>query len=301
MMFAERVEPIPFGDFETWTTRYIKESKLIGGKTKTLYVPAPTDTIWENKVYNYGQRGSNWSTSNAYAKILGIEKGSLSTMPEKRGNGTCCYMFCRVDDVTALGIDLKVLVAGSVFLGKTNEPVTMANSKDPYSVIDMGVPFTGHPIALELDYKALVSPSNEVTYAKATATPKKRPGHDVAEFYVFLQKRWEDADGKIHARRVGTGYERITHDVKTWQNNHRVPIRYGDIRQQPNFKEYEGLTSRFKSRNSKGQMVYVEEEGYSIDEPTHIIVMLTAGCFEAFIGHEGNALWVDNVKLVYAD
>ena len=30
-VFAERIEPIPFGDMESWTVRYVKESKLLGG------------------------------------------------------------------------------------------------------------------------------------------------------------------------------------------------------------------------------------------------------------------------------
>ena len=32
----ERIEPIKFGDMEQWLVRYIKESRLLGGKTKTL-------------------------------------------------------------------------------------------------------------------------------------------------------------------------------------------------------------------------------------------------------------------------
>ena len=35
-LFAERVEMLPFGDMEQWTVRYIKESKLLGGNTRTL-------------------------------------------------------------------------------------------------------------------------------------------------------------------------------------------------------------------------------------------------------------------------
>ncbi len=41
----ERVEVLPFGDMESWTVRYIKESALIGGKTKTMYMLAEPDTI----------------------------------------------------------------------------------------------------------------------------------------------------------------------------------------------------------------------------------------------------------------
>ena len=42
---AERIEPIPYGDMEQWVVRYIEESKLLGGKTKTLYCLAPTDRL----------------------------------------------------------------------------------------------------------------------------------------------------------------------------------------------------------------------------------------------------------------
>ena len=34
---AQRVELLPFGDFEQWTERHIKESAILGGETKTLY------------------------------------------------------------------------------------------------------------------------------------------------------------------------------------------------------------------------------------------------------------------------
>jgi len=300
---GERIEKIPFGDFETWTVRYIKESGILGGNTKTQYFPAPTDTIWTNSVYPYGKNGNVWATSNAYAKVMGIEKASGTIYPEKRGNGYCCRMDCKVDGVTALGIiNLKVFVAGSLFTGATREPVTQKEANDPYSVLDMGVPFTKHPIALMLDYKAIVENSNEITYAKATAHPKTREGHDEAEFYVFLQQRWEDEDGNIHARRVGTGYERVSKSVPEWVNNHRVKIQWGDIRKTEGYQDYMGLNSKaFKAKNSKGKMVPIQEEGYSINEPTHIIIMLTSGKYEAFVGHEGNSLWVDNIRLVYED
>ena len=302
----ERIEPIPFGDFETWTVRYIKESGILGGKVKTQYFPAPTDTIWTNTPYKYGQFGNWWSTSNAYAKVAGIEKASGSVRPEARTDergGICCRMDCRVDGITALGIiDLNVFVAGSIFTGATNEPVTQREAHDPYSVLDVGVPFTGHPIALMLDYKAVIENSDVITFAKAVAKPKYLKGHDEAEFYVFLQQRWEDAEGNIHARRVGTAYERVSQTVPEWENDHRIDIHWGDIRQMPGYQDYMGLNCKaFKARNSQGRMVTIQEEGYSINEPTHIIIMLTSGKYEAFVGHEGNSLWIDNIRLVYKD
>ena len=48
-------------------------------------------------------------------------------------------------------------------------------------------------------------------------------------------------------------------------------------------------------------MVEINEVGYSLDEPTHIILMMSAGCAGAFRAHEGNMLWVDNVGLVYEE
>lgn len=299
-VWAERVEKLPYGDFEHWAVRYIKESKLLGGNTKVLYAVAPTDTIRENKPFVYGRKGNIWSVSNAYAKVAGIEKASGTTYPERRGNGWCCRMDSKLESVVVMGIiDLKVLVAGTIFTGKTLEPVSSAN--DPYGVIEMGVPFTRHPIALQLDYKAKVDASNEVTYAKATSNPKKKSGHDEAEFYIYLQRRWEDEKGNIYAHRVATGYERISKSVPNWVNNHRVPIRWGDISKMPDFKEYEGLNKHaFKAKNNKGKMVPIQEVGYGEgEEPTHMIIMLTSGKYEAFVGHEGNSLWVDNVKLVY--
>lgn len=299
-MRAERIELLPYGDFEHWAVRYIKESRLLGGNTKTLYAIGPTDTIRANQAY-VSAPDNIWAVSNAYAKVMGIEKASGTTYPERRGTGWCCRMDSKLESVVALHvIDLKVAVAGTIFAGKTGEPVTMAGANDPYSVLDMGIPFTGHPTALMLDYKAKISESMEVTQAKATAHPKTIVGHDEAEIYIYFQHRWEDEDGNVYARRVGTGYERITQSVPVWQNDHRVPIRWGNITKMPDFKSYEGLNQHaFKCRNSKGKMVPIEEVGYSIDPPTHMIVMLTSGRYEAFVAHEGNTLWVDNIRLVY--
>ena len=52
--------------------------------------------------------------------------------------------------------------------------------------------------------------------------------------------------------------------------------------------------------NSKGKIVPIQEEGWDATlEPTHIVIMLTAGKCEAFVGQDGNVLWVDNVRLAY--
>lgn len=301
-MYAERVEPIPFGDMESWTVRYIEESKLLGGQTKTLYCLAPTDTIWENGPYTYGQDGNPWSTSNAYANIIGIEKAAGTMAPEAREEGgTCCRMDVDMLGVRVMGmIDIEVLVAGTMFTGRTIEPITTA--KDPYRNIDFGVPFTGRPTALMFDYKCIVSPEDWVWYAKGTAKPKKQEGHDEAEAYVYLQHRWEDEKGHIHSIRVGTGYKRFSEDQLTWVNGYRLPIHYGDITGEEWYEDYMGFKGIQRAMNSRGKMTLIQEEGWDGTlEPTHLVIMLTSGKYEAFVGKEGNVLWVDNVNLVYEE
>lgn len=296
----ERIEPIPFGDFEQWVVRNITESKLLSGKLKTIYAIGPTDTINGAVPYYYGLNGNPWSVSNAYARVLGLDKVSGTTRPERRDStGWCCRMDCKLEDVVALSMDLKLQIAGTIFLGWTYEPVPLKAANDPYSIVDFGIPFTKRPKAVQLDYKAKIADSDTVTFAKAVAKPKLIPGRDCAEIYIYMQKRWEE-NGKIYAHRVGTGYERIWHDIPEWVNDHRVPIRYGDITKQPNYQEYEGLNQhKFRTKNSKGNMVKVNEVGYSDEEPTHMVLMISSGCYEAFIGHDGNTFWVDNVCLVY--
>lgn len=299
--YAETIEPLPFGDMEQWTVRYIKESKLLGGKTKMLYCVAPTDTIRENGPYEYGKMGSPWSSSNVYANVIGIEKAAITVTPELREEGeTCCRLDVSMLDVQVFGvIDIQVLAAGTLFTGRTIEPITTA--KDPYQNIDFGVPFTKRPTALIYDYKAKISDENWVWYAKGMAKPKKHQGiHDEAEAYVYLQHRWEDEKGNVHAVRVGTGYERITKSQSTWVNDHRLPIHYGDITSEPWYQPYMGYNKNMRTMNSKGKIVPIQEEGWDATlEPTHIVIMLTAGKCEAFVGQDGNVLWVDNVRLAY--
>jgi hypothetical protein len=299
-VFAERVEPIPFGDMEHWTVRLIKESRLLGGNTKTLYCLAPTDTIRKNGPYIYGKNGNPWATSNAYANIIGIEKAAGTMRPERRETGgTCCRLDVELLGVRVLGmIDVQVLVPGTLFTGRNLEPITTAN--DPYQNIDFGVPFTGRPTALMFDYKCIISPEQWVWYAKGMSKPKKQDGHDQAEAYIYLQHRWEDQDGKIHSIRVGTGYKRFTKSQETWVNGFRLPIHYGDITTQPWYKDYMGFKNMQRAVNSKGKVVLIQEEGWNANlEPTHMVIMLTSGRYEAFVGHAGNVLWVDNVCLVY--
>ena len=298
----ERVEMLPYGNLDTWTVRYIKESALLGGKTHALYVVGPTDTIYGNQPYPYGKNGSPWCTGNAYAKCMGVETVAITAVPEPRGNGYCCRLETVIRTVSAIGIDLKVLATGSLYTGRLMDPVTMEGSKDPIKAIDMGVPFTRCPKAFILDYKAHILPEGQMVSTNASTRIKNIPGHDEGEIVCMLQHRWEE-DGHIYAYRVGTAIERVAKSTNGWQNNHRMDIRYGDLHQFGKVQPWEDLTStRFMARNSKGKMVPVEEVGYRGDlTPTHLVLQVTAGSVRPFVGCPGNIMWCDNLRLVYGE
>ena len=297
----EKIEYLPYGKMDSWTVRYIKESVLLGGKTRALYVIAKTDTLRQNKPYPYGKNGFPWGTSNAYAKVCGVEKAAVSVTPERRGKGYCCRLETTLQTVKAVGIDLKALATGSIYTGRLLDPVTLEGVKVPMKAIDMGIPFTKRPTALMLDYKAVIQQGKPMVRATGSTKVTTVQGQDAGEIILFLQHRWEDADGNIFAYRVGTASERITKSVPDWKNNYRLPIRYGDITKTQNHKSWEKLSKdRYMARNSKGKMVPVQEIGYKADAtPTHLILQISAGCQEAFTGCPGNVLWVDNIRLVY--
>lgn len=272
----ERVELLPFGDFEHWSKKQIKESWLIGGKTKTLY-----------------KIGGPWSSSNAHAKAMGVDKVSVSVTPEKRGNGYCCRMQSTLEEVSAVGIDFKALATGSIFTGTMLDIVGMKQSSDPNSAIDMGVPFTGRPTALILDYKAIIHDATAI-YAPAKTKVKEVSGRDKGHITVILQHRWEE-NGHVYAYRVGTAVQYIS-KTTNWKNDFRLPLLYG----QAGKAAKQLSNNRHKTHNSAGKMVYIEEVGFREDmQPTHLIIQISAGSMPPFTGCPGNTVWVDNIRLVY--
>ena len=301
LLHAERrVEAIAYGNMDQWQTRYIKESKLLGGSTKTLYAIAPTDTIKQNQAYTPIE-GNPWGCSATYARFMGIETGiEGSVVPEPRGYGYCCKM---QNILTHINIgDIYAMVSGTIYMGSALEPLGILAKSKPYTAIDFGVPFTKHPVALMLDYKALISESDSLISTERNK-PEMVAGHDCAVIYIYLQHRWEDSEtGKIYARRVGTAYQRICETIPEWINNYEIPIRWGNITTSPDFQDYEGLNRvDMMARNSTGKMVRIEEVGWSIDEPTHIIMYISASNAGVFRAYEGNTLWVDNLRFVYED
>lgn len=268
----ERIEVL--NDFESWTERSIKESAIIGGKTKTLYKP-----------------GGVWSCSNAYAKVMGVEKVSVSVTPEKRGNGTCCRMESTLEVVSAIGINFKALATGSIYTGKMVDVISAKQTSDPNSAIDMGIPFTARPTALILDYKALIKDETAV-YAPAKTQVKEVEGRDAGIITLYLQHRWEE-NGHVYAYRVGTVQKKITQSTNDWQNDFRLPVIYGK-------SSVPLAKNNQKTHNSKGEMVNIEEVDYRADvEPTHLIVQISAGCMPPFTGCPGNIVWCDNIRLEY--
>lgn len=274
----ERVELVPFGDFEHWTGQQIKESALIGGKTKTLY-----------------KIGGPWSSSNAHARALGVDKVSVSVTPEKRGDGTCCRMESTLEVVKALGIDFKALATGSIYTGKLQEIVGMKQSSDPNSAIDMGMPFTGRPSALILDYKALIR-NRPAVYAPARTKVREVAGHDMGHITLILQHRWEK-NGHVYAYRVGTAVQPIDRTTE-WHNDFRLPVLYGKAGEAAK----ELSSNRHKTHNSKGEMVFIEEVGFREDvTPTHLVLQISAGSMLPFTGCPGNVVWCDNIRLAYEE
>ncbi len=294
---AYTLEPIRYGDFSQWVTRNISESKLIGGKKKTVYAIGPQATIDGKKPYaNTG--GSPWVSSNVYAKVSGIVKGSNTVSPFNRGGDMCAKLESKMEQVKVLGlINMDVMVAGSIFLGEVFEPVT--STKGPFSKMEMGIPYTKRPKALVFDYQVDMPAEDSRTKSTGFSSKKKLQGRDNAEVYVLLQKRWEDSNGKLYAQRVGTARERYSKAVP-WTKGHAVPIHYGDITKEPFYKPWMGLLSGEKAyyaRNSKGKLVPVEEVGWAPADaqPTHVLMMASASCGEPFVGTEGLTLYIDNI------
>ena len=292
---------LPYGKFESWCVRDIKESAIIGGNTKRIYNIGPKDTIRENKVYPYTAR-TPWSSSNAYARVAGVTKASCTVVPDRSWDGSiCAKLETKYEELRVLGINTKILVSGCIFYGNIFEPIPTANN--PYSLMNWGVPFVGRPKALVLDYKSAMPNKGTITKCKVTSH-ETIPGNDAHEITFILQKRWEDKDGNIHALRVGTAMTRIEHPSSGWVKNFRVPVIYGDATRDPGYKDYmklgpKGLT--YYAKNSKGKIVKIQEEGWAkADEtPTHAMVIMTASIHEAFVGTIGNTLWIDNIALEY--
>lgn len=299
---AETIEPIKYGNMDSWITRNITESKLIGGKKKVLYAIGPTKTIDGNVAY-VADSNNPWASCNVMANVCGVVKTSNAVTPaERSGNGKCAKMSTVLEECKVIGlVNIKVLVSGSIFLGKMLEPIKSASN--PYSKMEMGVAFTRRPKYLQFDYNLYNPETGVITKASGTSV-KTSPGTDNAEVFIILQQRWEDKDGNLFAKRVGTGRERYQKSTGGWVNNHRIEVKYGDITGTAGYKDYMGLIPSDRSyyaKNSKGKMVPVKEVGWADANavPTHLLVMASSGCGKAYEGTLGMEFSVDNLALVF--
>ena len=121
---------------------------------------------------------------------------------------------------------------------------------------------------------------------------RRFPGEDPCQIMLLLQHRWEDADGNIHALRVGTAIRRIGNSTDGWVKDMRIPVVYG---------EHVNLSDTLYAVNSRGERKPILEEGCADEKApvTHAILQISAGSCGAFTGALGNTLYVDNIRLEY--
>lgn len=297
---SENVVPFAYGDMDNWIVREIHESGIIGGNTKWLYELGPSDTIVGNTAFrNMG--GSPWATSNVMAKVAGVVKTNTSVFPEKRGDGMCARMETRYESVKVFGlVDIEVIAAGSVFLGTVHEPIK--GTKNPQAMLQSGVPFSKKPKALRFDYKVKATPEKNRVRSTGFSRKSTVAGQDSLAVILLLQKRWEDAEGNVYSKRVGTMVQRYTESTPDWVNDATYPILYGNITSKPEYKPYMRIQVEERyTLNSKGKSVPIQEVGWAEpgEAPTHMVLQFTSSHGGAYIGSPGNTFWIDNVELIY--
>ena len=297
---SENVLPFAYGDMDNWIVREIHESGIIGGNTKWLYELGPSDTIVGNTAFrNMG--GSPWATSNVMAKVAGVVKTNTSVFPEKRGDGMCARMETRYESVKVFGlVDIEVIAAGSVFLGTVHEPIK--GTKNPQAMLQSGVPFSKKPKALRFDYKVKAAPEKNRVRSTGFSRKSTVAGQESLAVILLLQKRWEDAEGNVYSKRVGTMVQRYTESTPDWVNDATYPILYGNITSKPEYKPYMRIQVEERyTLNSKGKSVPIQEVGWAEpgEAPTHMVLQFTSSHGGAYIGSPGNTFWVDNVELIY--
>ena len=296
---SENVVPFAYGDMDNWIVREIHESGIIGGNTKWLYELGPSDTIVGNTAFrNMG--GSPWATSNVMAKVAGVVKTNTSVFPEKRGDGMCARMETRYESVKVFGlVDIEVIAAGSVFLGTVHEPIK--GTKNPQAMLQSGVPFSKKPKALRFDYKVKAAPEKNRVRSTGFSRKSTVAGQDSLAVILLLQKRWEDAEGNVYSKRVGTMVQRYTESTPDWVNDATYPILYGNITSKPEYKPYMRIQVEERyTLNSKGKSVPIQEVGWAEpgEAPTHMVLPFTSSHGGAYIGSPGNTFWIDNVELI---
>ena len=291
-----------YGTMDSWSVRAVKESAIIGGEVKYLYeFFGDRDTVYTREPFTPPQ-GYYWRTNNVLAVVAGVTKTNNTVFPERRGDGYCARIETHIESVKAFGIiNMDVTCQGAFIFGGLPEPIT--DTKDPMAKVLYGMAFEGRPAALVYDFKADVG--HEIIRGTGFSRLKSLGYPDYPEIAVILQKRWEDADGRIHALRVGTACEVIRENVTQWKDGYRLEVHYGDISGESFYEpEFMGLQTEVTERtyhtlNSRGENVPVIEEGWAQEDefPNWMIIKFLSSCGPAFHGGVGNTLWIDNVRL----
>ena len=202
----EKVVPFKYGNMDHWVIRNIKESGIIGGNQKKVYAVGPNMTINGNIPYT-NKGGSPWGSSNVLAHVSGIYKTNNSVFRDKHGSGYCAKLVTHIEKVKVLGlINIKVLAAGSLFLGDVREPIT--STKDGPKAINWGIPFTARPKALRFDYKtSFPNAANRIKPEQAIQLFEKNT-YDI----VFLDIKLPDMSGFDIAYYLRKNYEEGIYD-----------------------------------------------------------------------------------------
>lgn len=291
-----------YGKFDRWCVREVKESSIIGGRTKHLFeFYGNQDTTFTGKTPYSSPEDYLWRTNNVLAVVAGVVKTNNTVYPEPRNGGYCARIETHIEEVKALGVvNMDVVCQGAFMVGALPEPIK--DTKSPMAKVMYGLPYNGMPKSVKFDYKADVGH----TAVRGTGFSKLKvlDYPDSAEVTFILQKRWEDETGRVHALRVATGIERFHKSTSGWINGHELVLKYGDITSDPDYQKFMGLKTdpetAYHIINSKGENVIVEEDGWAEPgtEPNYMILHFISSCGKAFYGGVGNTLWIDNVEIV---
>lgn len=134
-------------------------------------------------------------------------------------------------------------------------------------MLNSGVPFTKKPTAIRFDYKVKAAPEKDRIRSTGFSRKSKVAGQDSIAAILFLQKRWEDKEGNIYAKRVGTMVQRYVSSTDGWVNDATYPIMYGNISGHADYKPYMCIQVEERyATNSQGESVPVKEIGWQRKE-----------------------------------
>ena len=290
-----QVKSVPFGDMEHWLVRQVDESGIIGGKTKFVYEVAEGDTLKGNVPFVQNLNTSPWGTSSILAVVKGITKSSTTVFPELH-QGHRLGPRKETPNET-----LNVMANYS-----NSQQAPVRDTKNPMAKLIMGVEFRDKPKSLIYDYYFQQGQNGgqrikEPGFGRTVEVE----GINCGEVCMMLQKRWEDAEGNVYAKRVGTIWERYSKSTGGWRNATEVPVHYGDITKTDYYKPFmalqDGGEGTWHCMNSKGKVVPIVEVGWGEpdDVPTHIILRFSSGHGGAYVGCPGAMMHIDNVKMRY--